>query len=174
MRSEQVHPERLAVAIGSSRGVGSRSARQALALADPLSGSIPESLARMLFREAGLPAPVSQYHPPLAAINVRVDFAWPEFMLVVEIDGRRYHIDAAAFQRDRIRQNALMQGKWMVLRSPSKTSATTRRMWSMRFGARSAASARCFPGPPRTAHPCSSGTHRPPARRPCSRRLRAR
>jgi hypothetical protein len=116
MRSRRVSPDRLAVAIAGSRAVGSKSAREAFALADPLSGSIPESLARLVFHEAGFPAPISQYWPRLAVIDARVDFAWPEFMLVVEIDGRKYHIDAAAFQRDRVRQNALMQGKWMVLR----------------------------------------------------------
>ncbi len=116
MRSRQVRARELAAAIAGSRAVGSKSARKAFALADPLSGSIPESLARLLFIEAGLPSPISQYRPLLAGIDARVDFAWPEFMLVVEIDGRAYHIDAAAFQRDRVRQNALMQGKWMVLR----------------------------------------------------------
>ena len=116
MRSKQVQPDRLAREIDRSQAVGSKNARAAMALADPLSGSIPESLARMLFHEAGLPAPVSQYQPRLAAVTARVDFAWPDYMLVVEIDGRRYHIDAVAFQRDRVRQNALMQGKWMVLR----------------------------------------------------------
>ena len=116
MRSGQLSPDQLALEIAQSQAVGSKSAREALALADPLSGSIPESLARLLFHEAGLPAPVSQYQPHLADVTARVDFAWPGHMLVVEIDGRQYHIDAVAFQRDRVRQNALIQGKWMVLR----------------------------------------------------------
>ena len=171
MRSRQVRPDRLAGAIAGSRAVGSKSAREALALADPLSGSIPESLARLLFHEAGLPAPNSQYWPRLNGMSARVDFAWPEFMLVVEIDGRKYHIDAVAFQRDRVRQNALMQGKWMVLRFTVEDVRYDRLTSSTRFDAHSHASARYCPDRRRTGRRCSSGIPRPPATTPCWRRL---
>jgi very-short-patch-repair endonuclease len=44
------------------------------------------------------------------------DFAWPEHRLIVEIDGREWHTDREAFQRDRRRQNALIDARWRVLR----------------------------------------------------------
>jgi hypothetical protein len=103
----------LAEAVGRRR---SPAARRALALADPQSGSVPESQARMLFQAAGLPAPYTQFLIRLGPATYRVDFAWPEFKLVVEIDGREFHVGEGPFQTDRTRQNALLQAGWLVLR----------------------------------------------------------
>jgi Protein of unknown function (DUF559) len=100
----------------AARRSGIRRARQVLELADPRSGSVPESQARLLFHNAGLPPPILQQHFRLCGLDMRVDFAWPEAKVVVEIDGRRWHIDSDAFQLDRTRQNALVQAGWRVLR----------------------------------------------------------
>jgi hypothetical protein len=94
----------------------SRVARRTLELADPHSGSVPESQARMVFHFAGLPAPCTQYVIRLADAIYRADFAWPQYRLVVEIDGREFHIGEGPFQTDRTRQNALLQAGWHVLR----------------------------------------------------------
>jgi hypothetical protein len=61
---------------------------------------------------AGLPGPVA---------NVRVgghevDFLWATARLVVEVDGYRYHGHRAAFERDRIRDQALATSGYRVLR----------------------------------------------------------
>jgi Protein of unknown function (DUF559) len=101
---------------GRTQRRGIRRAREVLALADPGSGSIPESQARLLFHEAGLPPPLSQWRLHLGGLDMRVDFAWPEAKVIVEIDGRRWHIESDAFQLDRTRQNALVQAGWLVLR----------------------------------------------------------
>jgi very-short-patch-repair endonuclease len=45
-----------------------------------------------------------------------VDAALPHLRIAVEIDGRAFHIDPSAFQRDRTRQNALVAAGWTVLR----------------------------------------------------------
>ncbi len=45
-----------------------------------------------------------------------IDFAWPEQRLACEIDGRAFHSDTVAFQRDRERQNHLIHAGWTVLR----------------------------------------------------------
>lgn len=45
-----------------------------------------------------------------------VDFAFPHLKVAVEADGRRWHSDASAFERDRLRHNALTAGGWKVLR----------------------------------------------------------
>ncbi|HEX4016622.1 MAG TPA: type IV toxin-antitoxin system AbiEi family antitoxin domain-containing protein [Frankiaceae bacterium] len=99
-----------------ARRSGVRRAREALELADPRSGSVPETQARLLFHDAGLPPPVSQQRLHIGGMDMRVDFAWAAAKVVVEIDGRRWHIDGAAFQLDRTRQNALVQAGWLVLR----------------------------------------------------------
>lgn len=46
----------------------------------------------------------------------RVDAAYPEVMLAVEVDGFAHHSSPDAFQRDRTRQNRLVALGWTVLR----------------------------------------------------------
>lgn len=95
-------------------------AAAALALASPLSGSVPESAARMLWHGAGLPAPTEQLLLVLPGIGVvRVDFAWVAARLVVEIDGWAFHAGPDAFARDRARDRALVLAGWPVLRFPT-------------------------------------------------------
>lgn len=65
-----------------------------------------------LVHAARLPGPVA---------NVRiggyeVDFLWATARLVVEVDGYRYHGHRAAFERDRIRDQALATSGYRVLR----------------------------------------------------------
>jgi len=43
-----------------------------------------------------------------------VDFLWPEQRFVVETDGRRTHDNAAAFERDRLRDRTLQLGGYLV------------------------------------------------------------
>jgi very-short-patch-repair endonuclease len=45
-----------------------------------------------------------------------IDIGFPEKMLAVEIDGREFHSSAADFERDRWRQNDLVNAGWRVLR----------------------------------------------------------
>lgn len=98
------------------RRVGILSARRALTLVDPQAGSVAESEARLLFHRAGLPPPTSQYAVDLGDRMAYLDFAWPGQRVLVEIDGREWHVAAGPFQRDRTRQNALVQAGWLVLR----------------------------------------------------------
>lgn len=86
-------------------------ARRVLRLCDPQAGSVLESLTRVLFHDAGLPAPHTQL--PLDGGRIRVDFAWPEARLVVEVDGVRWHPDPP---RDQARDNRLAVLGWRVLR----------------------------------------------------------
>ena len=114
-RSRQVTVDAVGRALEAPRP-GVRRARRALALADPLSGSIPESQARLLFHHANLPTPKSQWPVRVGDRTYRADFAWPEHKLIVEIDGRRWHIGPVAFQTDHTRQNALIRAGWYILR----------------------------------------------------------
>jgi hypothetical protein len=116
-RSKTVSPDELHTAFAASQRHGICTAREALALADPGSGSVPESQARMLFRRGGLPAPETQYPVYVNGLFVaRTDFAWPWARLIGEIDGFRYHSDSPQFQKDRDTQNALVKAGWRVIR----------------------------------------------------------
>lgn len=85
---------------------------------------------------AGLPAPVRQYRAPwLRRINGRVDLAYPSHRLLVEGDSRRWHLLAAAFETDRLRDNAAQLAGWRILRftweeitaNPERVVSTVRR-----------------------------------------------
>src|SRR5205814_5987973 len=53
-------------------------------------------------RAAGLPKPLTRVH----LNGFKVDFYWPEFDLVVETDGLRYHRTPAQQARDTLRDQA--------------------------------------------------------------------
>ena len=91
---------------------------RALRLVDPRSGSVLESVCRVLFAEAGLPAPRTQFEVRRqdGRLLGRVDFAWPERRLVVETDGFAFHADRADYRNDRRRTNAMVLEGWQVLR----------------------------------------------------------
>jgi len=50
------------------------------------------------------------------AILAELDFADPDRLIAIEVDGRAFHSDRQAFERDRKRQNALVLAGWTVLR----------------------------------------------------------
>jgi very-short-patch-repair endonuclease len=90
---------------------------RAIALADPLSGSVLESALRVLLAEAGLPQPRSQHViRDGRSFIARVDFCWPEHGLIVETDGRRWHDPEDVRTFDRRRANACAQRGWRLLR----------------------------------------------------------
>jgi hypothetical protein len=117
LRVRSVTQAELQTSFARSQRHGVRQAREVLALTDPLSGSVPESQARMLFRRGGLPAPRTQYPVYVnGSFVARTDFAWPWARLIGEIDGFKYHSDSPEFQKDRTTQNALVKAGWRVLR----------------------------------------------------------
>lgn len=90
---------------------------RALELMDPQSGSVLESLCRVLMHERGLPAPITQLNVRhLGRWVGRVDFAWPEQRLIVEADGFAFHSTRDQYRKDRRRLNALQAAGWTVLR----------------------------------------------------------
>ena len=103
-------------ALPTARGL-SRVSR-VVSLVDPSSGSVLESVCRVLFALAGLPAAHTQFsvRGPGGRILGRVDFAWPEQRLVVETDGFAFHADRRSYRDDRRRTNALVVAGWRVLR----------------------------------------------------------
>lgn len=118
LRSGGVGYQQLCSSFHASRSNGVRAARLALDAADPLSGSVIETEARLLFASAGLPRPTSQFlvRSAQGRAIARVDFAWEGAMLAVEIDGFAYHSASGDFQRDRRRQNVVQIDGWLMLR----------------------------------------------------------
>jgi very-short-patch-repair endonuclease len=97
--------------LGRKRGVG-----RLLKLVDDREFGVPESeLEReflLLIRRSKLPKPERQ--KPVG--RYRVDFAYPDARLLIEVDGRANHGTAQAFEDDPLRQNALVLAGWTVLR----------------------------------------------------------
>jgi hypothetical protein len=80
--------------------------------------SVAEAAFLRALTTAGLPAPAVQYPVCLRTQGpVRLDFAWPERMVAVEIDGFRWHADPESHAHDSTRANALAAGGWTVLRA---------------------------------------------------------
>ncbi len=67
---------------------------------------------RALIAKAGLPEP--QYNVVVAGLTV--DVFWPQWKLVVELDGRPYHNSPRAFETDRVRDATLQRAGLRVLR----------------------------------------------------------
>ena len=83
-----------------------------------------------LLHDHGLP-------PPQVNVKVggyEVDACWPEHRLVVELDSREFHLTPAAFERDRVRDAALVLAGCRVIRityrrlrrEPARIAATIR------------------------------------------------
>lgn len=110
--------ELIAAAVALPAGRGRPAVVRAVRLVDPDSGSVLESLCRVLLVLAGFVPPETQYVVRSADGRLvgRVDFAWPELKLVVETDGFAFHSDRERYRSDRRRGNALVLAGWRVLR----------------------------------------------------------
>ena len=84
--------------------------------------TIPDSwfgrLVADLLEGAGLPVPVIEHdvHGPGGRWLARVDLAYPERRVAIELDSKAHHLHEAAFETDRVRQNGLELAGWTVLR----------------------------------------------------------
>jgi hypothetical protein len=86
-------------------------------LLDPKSGSVLESLFRVLVITAGIRPPSTQFTVVDHGQEVgRFDFAWIAERLIVEIDGYAFHSSRDQFRQDRRRMNELERLGWRVLR----------------------------------------------------------
>jgi hypothetical protein len=84
--------------------------------------TIPDShfgrLVADLIVDAGLPAPEIEYdvRGPDGRWLARVDLAYPDDRLAVELDSAKHHLNERAFEADPVRQNRLEVAGWAVLR----------------------------------------------------------
>ena len=84
--------------------------------------AVPDSVLEALFlqvvRDHDLPKPVLQYPVTVNGRQYRIDAAYPEVMLAIELDGADTHISPDALQRDLRRQNDLVEAGFSFLRFP--------------------------------------------------------
>lgn len=112
--------ERLRDALGRRGRNGTGIMRQVLE-ERMLTASTEESVLEARFvdlvRRYDLPVPVFQHEVWHAGrFMARIDAAYPELLLAIEVDGFAAHSSPDAFQRDRTRQNRLVALGWTVLR----------------------------------------------------------
>jgi len=80
--------------------------------------SILESRFDVLVVASGLPEPIRQYEirDARGSVVARVDFAYPDACLAIEVDGMRFHSPPSDWHADLARQNRIASLGWLVLR----------------------------------------------------------
>jgi very-short-patch-repair endonuclease len=78
--------------------------------------SPPERRVHVLLREADITGWHGNLRVEVNGDPYFVDIGFPGHRLAVEIDGREFHSGPAEFERDRWRQNDLVNAGWRVLR----------------------------------------------------------
>jgi len=107
------------VARRGRRGVGViRPLLEARRRWDTVTESVLEDSFRSVIHEGGLPEPRTQYtiRDDGGGFVCRADFAYPESLLLIELDSEAHHLDRMAFRRDRSKQNKAVVLGWTVLR----------------------------------------------------------
>ncbi len=80
------------------------------------SDSEPEVVLAEALQACGAPPPVYHYLVKVGHETFEIDFAYPEAMLLIEVDGYGPHTTPQAFEEDRRRQNLLVDRGYMVRR----------------------------------------------------------
>jgi hypothetical protein len=70
-------------------------------------------LAERLFEDAGFPDLTHEYEVVIAGHRYRIDLAYPDLKIAIELDGRGHEVQ---FDEDPIRTNRLETAGWLVLR----------------------------------------------------------
>jgi very-short-patch-repair endonuclease len=117
-RERLVTPDRLLEALAERPNVGGhRQLAQAIDLmADGCQSELEALGVLHVFRHRSLPRSVGQLRVVLPHGGVRLDRAWPEVKLAVELDGARHHTSPEDRQADLARDTALAALGWVVLR----------------------------------------------------------
>jgi hypothetical protein len=71
---------------------------------------------------AGLPEPVQQYWVDVGGKRRRIDLAYPDLKLAIEVDGYGPHSPRSAFDADRVRENELELINWDRLHFTSNST----------------------------------------------------
>jgi Protein of unknown function (DUF559) len=114
---------------------GATRAAEVVAFADALSESVLESLARVVFRDCGLPPPELQIWAGGAEVVGRVDFLWRRYRTVAEVDGRMKYANSVRAVRQLERDRQLRDAGYEVVhftwnditQNPGYVNATIRK-----------------------------------------------
>lgn len=105
--------------IGSQGRRGMETMRKLINERDPdaaLAESNLETRAAKLLKRSGLPKAVLQYEVREGKRLIgRLDMAYPEMRVAIELDGYRYHSDLVSWHKDIRRRNALTALGWTVI-----------------------------------------------------------
>ena len=80
----------------------------------PATESDLETEMVQLLRRAGLPEPVRQHEIVVASRRFRIDLAYPELKIAIEIDGDEPHFGASKTDADDTRDGLLQLGDWLT------------------------------------------------------------
>jgi hypothetical protein len=107
----------LSAAIDEQRGRrGIVQIRELIEYADGRSESPLESEARLVFIDGGLPMPELQYEIIDRSGKLwRVDFAWPDAMIVAEYESMEWHATPEALKHDRMKVARLQECGWTTV-----------------------------------------------------------
>ena len=94
---------------------GATRAAEVVTFADGLSESVLESLARVVFRDCGLPPPELQIWAGGAEVVGRVDFLWRRYRTVAEVDGRMKYANSVRAVRQLERDRQLRDAGYEVV-----------------------------------------------------------
>lgn len=73
-----------------------------------------ERLVLILLIERGLPEPTLQHEVQIAGKTYRIDLAYPDSRIAIELDGQ-IHLDREVWERDHHRRTRLVNAGWRVL-----------------------------------------------------------
>lgn len=77
--------------------------------------SVFERKVIRLFSDAGIPKPTLQHVvQEVGTGEIRLDLAWPDQLVAVELQSKRWHLNAVSFDRDKERLNRLRARGWDV------------------------------------------------------------
>ena len=69
-----------------------------------------------LLTDAGLPEPVAEHPVKAGGADYRLDLAYPDVLVAIELDDKETHLTDKAFEEDPVRENRLKLSGWLVLR----------------------------------------------------------
>lgn len=80
----------------------------------PAESPLEVAVARLL-TASDLPAPVRQHEVAVRGRVRRLDFAWPEARVALEVDGYRWHSSRSSWENDRARLADLRRAGWTII-----------------------------------------------------------
>jgi hypothetical protein len=110
--------DQLEAAVRAGRRVGGPALRAALPLLRTGAASRPETWTRLTICDAGLPEPVLDHdvYDEHGLFIGCVDLAYPDLKIAIEYEGDHHRLDAATWNRDLAKHDALHAAGWRVIR----------------------------------------------------------